>query len=105
MPDRFSEPSLTIGKPGWTRRQVLKMLGSGRSGCSGAYERTRTGRKAGSVCRAEYTEILHSTAEWRKDSLPPVGPGQRPRCCSCIPVCLTHTCGIPLRLWSLPASE
>lgn len=28
MPYQFREPSLTIGRPGWTRRQVLKMLGS-----------------------------------------------------------------------------
>src|SRR5215213_2044844 len=28
MPYRLEEPSLTIGRPGWTRRQVLTMLSS-----------------------------------------------------------------------------
>jgi hypothetical protein len=86
MPYRFREHSLTIGRPGWTRRQVLKMLSSVAPAALVPKTSSGQGRSqsqpAGQITPKSFTRQLNGAKihyrQWTRTA--------PPRCCSCIPV-------------------
>ena len=80
MPYRFREPLLTIGRPGWTRRHVLKMLSSVAP--AALVPMTSRGKGRTEIQLAEqstlksYTRQLNGEKihyrEWGPDTAPPL---------------------------------
>ena len=80
MPDRFREPSPTIGRPGWTRRQVLKMMGSVAPAALVPMTSSGQGKSqsqpAGQITAKSFTRLLNGAKihvrQWGPDSAPPM---------------------------------